>query len=225
MHYVTPNLRQFEKKIFSQFGEDGVIEELVRCLKIKNGSFLEFGIGPPWKMGLEAGLEGNLVHSRSVGWEGVFLDGSDYPHHIGVRREFIHALNINVLYRKHALPDDLDVLSIDVDGQEFWIWMALDYRPKIVITEYNGSFPPDVSVTMPFNPGHYWDCKNNNGASLLAFNKLALSKGYTFVYSNGVNAFFVRDDMIANKSDFVFSDLHVQAHYHPDDPTAVWVQI
>lgn len=216
--YITPNLKIFEKKIHSQFNEDGVILHLAECLGIARGTFFEFGIGPAAGTSIADGLEGNLVTLRERGYTGVFLDGNDYPYEAGVRCEFITALNINVLYQKHGLPDDLDFMSIDVDGQDFWIWMALDYRPKVIIIEYNGSHGIDDSMSVGFDLEFRWDWTNYQGASLMAMNKLATSKSYKLVYSNGVNAIFLRNDLLSNPDDFPYAQVAMGLHpMHGED--------
>ena len=217
MAYIEPNLRLFEKKIYSQLADDGVIEKVSENLGIVKGTFFEFGIGPVWQRPIEEGLEGNFVLLRERGWTGVFLDGSEYPHQYGVRREIITPLNINTLYRKHALPDDLDFMSIDVDGQEFWIWMALQYRPKVVILEYNGGLGPEASVTIQFDVEYVWDGTRYHGSSLRALDKLARSKFYTLVYANGVNAMFIRDDLVSNREDFLFDHIFHDCASHSED--------
>ena len=217
MAHIEPNLMAFEKKVHSQFAEDGVIEKVAADLGVVKGTFFEFGIGPPWQRPAEEGLEGNFVLLRERGWTGVFLDGNAYPPQCGVRRELVTPLNVNALYRKHALPEDLDFLSIDVDGQEFWIWMALQYRPKVAILEYNGSLGPDVSLTIQFDVGHVWDGTRYHGASLRALDKLARSKGYALVYANGVNAMFVRGDCVSNPEDFVFERIFRGFPPHAED--------
>ena len=74
-----------------------------------------------------------------------------------MRKDFITALNINFLYYKHSIPENLDFMSIDVDGQEFWIWMAMQYRPKVMVIEINGGLGIDTSVTIQFDVNHKWD--------------------------------------------------------------------
>jgi hypothetical protein len=225
--YITKNLADFERQQISQFGEDGVIERLAFDIGIDKGTFFEFGIGPRWQSTFEeSGLEGNFVLLRKKGWQGIFLDGNEHPRSAGVSREFITPLNINLLYRKYQLPADLDFMSIDIDGQEFWVWMMLTHRPKVMIVEYNGWHGPDVSVAMKYDPGHVWDQTRYYGASLRALDKLAKAKEYTFVWCNGVNAIFVRDDIISNKSDFVFEDLYKGTSPFGEDPQKrQWVEI
>ena len=90
MPYVTPNLKSFERKEFSQFGEDGITEKILADLEIPNGTFFEFGIGPADGVSFDTmPLEGNFVLLRQNGWKGVFLDGA--PHlssKVGVRKEW-----------------------------------------------------------------------------------------------------------------------------------------
>lgn len=224
--HVEPNLKAFERKVRSQFGEDGIIEKLASCLGITSGTFFEFGIGPAWNTPPDSGLEGNFVLLRQQGWSGVFLDGNDHPARLGVSREFITPLNINHLYKKYNLPDDLDFMSIDIDGQELWVWLSLIPRPKVMIIEYNGTIPADKSLTIPFDVNNVWDKTRYHGASLLALDKIAKAKFYTLVFANGVNAFFVRDDLVSNKNDFRYEDLFVPFAGHAEDlHNRPWVHI
>lgn len=226
MAYIEPNLAAFERKERSQFGEDGVIAKIAECLGITKGTFFEFGIGPAWTRPLEEGMEGNFVRLRQQGWEGVFLDGTAYPPEHGVRQDFVTPLNINAVYRKHGLPDDLDFISIDVDGQEFWIWMALQARPKVVVVEYNGGKGSDLSASIQFDVTHAWDGTTYHGATLRAFEKLAKDKEYTLVWANGVNAAFIRDDLVSNKGDFTLERIFKSYPPHaPDTKERAWVDI
>lgn len=226
MPYIEPNLVDFENRVFSQFGEDGVIEKISSCLGIADGTFFEFGIGYSGHIPGDETLEGNFVLLRQKGWRGVFLDGRAYPRSTGIRNEFITALNINALYKKHGLPDDLDFMSIDVDGQEFWIWMALDFKPKVMIVEYNGGIPKDESRVIKFDLEHIWDQTVYHGSSLKALNKLAISKGYVLVWSNGVNAAFIRADLVSNPADFTFDRIFRSYPAHADDTSnRDWVKV
>jgi hypothetical protein len=227
MFAITKALHEHERKITSQFGEDGVIARIAQDLGIENGSFFEFGIGPEWQHSFEqAGLEGNCVRLRSKGWKGVFADGGALPIEAGVERAFITAFNINEVWDRYDLPVDVDVLSIDVDGQEFWIWLALMKRPKIVVVEYNGSIPAGESRTIQFDLGHVWDGTLYHGASLLALDRLGSAKGYVLVWANGVNCIFVRDDLVANQGDFSFDEIYRAWPAHAPDPrNRVWVGV
>jgi len=224
---LDPDLRPFGRKITSQNDEDGILGYLVGALGLTGGFCVEFGIGPPWGGDLARdGLEGNCRQLLEHGWRGLLMDARAYPPAYGVRHERVTALNINALLRTHDTPASIDVLSIDVDGQEFWIWCNLMARPRIVVIEYNGAFPVDVSVSVPFDLTFAWDGTRYHGASLAALHKLGRSKFYTLVYANGVNAFFVRDDLLANPDAFSLARMYVGLDLHPPDSAdRPWVRI
>lgn len=227
MATITKALHEHEAKVTSQYGEDGVIARLLQDLGLEDGSFFEFGIGPEWQHSFEeVGLEGNCVQLRRLGWEGVFVDGGALPIEAGVERAFITAFTINSIWDRYDLPSDLDVLSIDVDGQEFWIWLALAKRPKIVVIEYNGSIPAHESRTIGFDLNHVWDGTLYHGASLRALFRLGLAKGYVLVWANGVNAIFVREDLVSNPDDFPFDEIYCAWPAHaPDQLARAWVEV
>jgi hypothetical protein len=216
---IPAPLAAFGRKGSSQTNESGFVDALVNAIPVRRRFFVEFGIGPgPDDASYERGLEGNCVDLAGRGWQGLFLDGSDHPEQLGVRKEFITYRNINRVLAKHQVPEDFAIISIDVDGQEYWIWRALKYRPEIAIVEYNTELPADASVTVPCDPGFRWDGTNYHGASLRALYELGLGKGYTLVHGNRVNAFFVRSDLVANREDFVFDRIYERAKIHRDDP-------
>jgi hypothetical protein len=98
------------------------------------------------------------------------------------------------------VPVELDVLSIDVDGNDYWIWRALmAYSPRIVVIEYNAHWPADVRWVQPYDPERTWQGTDNFGASLGALRSLGTEKGYRLVHTEltGTNAFFVRSDLAA----------------------------
>lgn len=133
-------------------------------------------------------------------------------------KEFIKPTEINALFRKYAVPENVDIVSIDIDGQDFWVFMALDYRPTLFILEYNPNFMQlHQKATVPFNERFRWDLTKYYGSSLGALVKLAADKGYKLVYANGVNAFFVRSDFLQNAADFVEESLNVYVDQHGAD--------
>lgn len=222
--YITSDLIPCERKVSSQFGEDGILEQIASDLGIQRGTYFEFGISPG---SFEATtLEGNFVEFQKRGWKGVFLDGAGHLAQYGVRQEFITPLNINRLYQKHGVPPDLDFMSIDIDGQEFWVWMNLQFRPKVMIIEINGGLGPDLSQTIMFDPQFLFDGSTYYGCSYQALSKLAQSKGYTPVWCNGVNVACIRDDLISNRDDFVGKNFHrPYTAYAPDALNRPWVMI
>jgi hypothetical protein len=186
------NLSKFEKKIFSQNGEDGVIEKIFQTIGVKNKYFVEFGV--------EDGAECNTRYLREVlGWTGLMMDGSHENCSINLRKEFITAKNINELLKKYGVPLGFDLLSIDIDYNDFYVWYAIkNYRPRVVVIEFNATHLPEEDKVVIYNPNYMWDFTNYYGASILTLAKLGNLKGYTLVYVDrrGVNLFFIRSDIL-----------------------------
>jgi hypothetical protein len=102
---------------------------------------------------------------------------------------------VATLFRDAGVPEEFALLSIDIDGNDYWVWKALDrFRPKVVVIEYNGFLPPPLSKVIPYDPDFQWSGTRYFGASLCALNKLAAERDYSLVYCErrGVNAFFVQ---------------------------------
>ncbi|PSF39051.1 hypothetical protein C7H19_03085 [Aphanothece hegewaldii CCALA 016] len=220
--YSEPKkLNKYEFKAYSQGGEDGIINEIFRRIGTTNQYFVEFGVG--------VGLENNSALLLTLGWRGLWIEGSEkYCKNIKEKfkyiiknnqltliNNFVDADNIESLFKKANVPEELDLLSIDIDGNDYWIWKAINqYRPRVVIIEYNAAYPPQVSWTIEYNPNHRWDYSNYMGASLLALEKLGIYKGYKLVGCSftGVNAFFVRDDLV---NEHFLEPYTAENHYEP----------
>lgn len=196
-----PGLAGFELKVFSQNGEDGVLAEIYNRIGTDSRVFVEFGVGP--------GREGNCVLLADVyGWSGLFMEGSaqhfealEYKYagvdRVMTRHEIVTAQNIESLLRDANIPSSFDLLSIDIDSNDYWVWQAISaYRPRVVVCEFNGAIDPTRSLTQPYTPGSGWDRTEYFGASLAALRELGLQKDYTLVHTDltGTNAFFVRTD-------------------------------
>ena len=199
------SLRNFERKVFSQHGEDGIIDEIFRRIGEGQRFAVEFGI--------EDGTECNTRYLfEQRGWSGVLLDGSsDYAasarkllegRPVRVLDRFITTENIVSLFEEGGVPPEPDLLSIDVDGNDYWLWQAASkaYRPRVVVIEYNGRWVPPKEWIMPYDPVHRWDGSVYFGASLASFEKLGRELGYRLVGcdSSGGNAFFVREDLVGD---------------------------
>lgn len=207
MATLPVDLAQFGRKVTSQNDEDGVVKAIVDRVPMRR-YFVEFGVHP---------TEGNCLQLIKQDWNGLFLDGGSKVEWI--KREFVSASNIMALLRKYQVPDDFGLLSIDIDGQDLWVWQAIEYKPQLVIIEYNGALPIDKSWSMPYNDKHSWDRTDWYGASLLALSVIGNRKGYTLVYANGVNAFFVRSDAFDNPREFKFANIYRPTplfHRHDD---------
>lgn len=196
-----------ELSVFSQWGEDGLIEYLVSHVPIERPWFVEFGV--------ESYREANtrfLLMNRN--WRGLVIDGSEANVHairsddvswrfeLEARCAFITRDNINALIRDAGFTGDIGLLSVDIDGNDYWVWQALDVvSPRIVVAEYNSLWGPTRAVTVPYDPEFVRGQKHHSnlyyGASLTALVTLARTKGYSLVGGNtaGNNAFFVRDDV------------------------------
>src|SRR5437868_8556770 len=227
MAWIDPHLAAYGSKTHSQNNEDGIISYLISEVPLTSNFFVEFGVGPPASSTIDrSGLECNCRLLLENGWRGLMMDGGTYPPQYNVQREIITALNINVLLAKYRVPTDFDLISIDIDGQDFWVWLGLMAAPKIVVIEYNGNIPSHESRVIPFDVDYRWDCTKWSGASLLALTRLGLGKGYILVYANGVNAFFVRQDLLDNATDFKYENIYVGGNWHDPDPyDRPWVTI
>lgn len=198
------SLNRFERRIafikrpeFSQNGEDGIINAIFGMIGTTNKYFVEFGA--------EDGMQCNTRYLYlKRGWRGLLMDGSYENEAINLRREFITVENIELLFVKYGVPKDIDLLSIDVDGNDYWVWQAIkNYHPRVVVIEYNACFPWKESKTIPYKPSFVWDRTDYYGATLQALNHLGNEKGYTLVAtdSSGTNAFFVMNEFV--KDNFV----------------------
>lgn len=175
------------KHEYSQNGEDGIIEAIFRKIGTTNRYYAEFGG--------EDGLQCNTRYlMKKHGWQGVLFDGKP-PAGSSVHQEFITAENIQDIFRKYKVPQNLDLLSVDIDGNDYWVWKAItDYHPRVVVIEYNSMIPASEKKTIPYNPQFVWDGTDYYGASLGALESLGRQKGYRLIGTDrhGVNAFFVR---------------------------------
>lgn len=208
-------------KVFSQADEDGIIREILERINVGKGFFVEFGVGD--------GLENNTAYLLLKGWKGVWIEGNKkYCQKIGrkfksqisegiltLKNSYISRENILNLFGGLKIPYEFELLSIDIDGNDYWIWDTLiNYKPKIVVIEYNATFHPECKWIMKYNPRHVWRKSNYFGASLKSLEELGTRKGYKLVGCSfsGMNAFFVRDDLIGDKFSGPFS---AENHYEP----------
>jgi hypothetical protein len=193
------DLTPFELGVTSQNGEDGVLAEVLRRTGVRGRWFVEFGAGP--------GEEGNCVLlADALRWRGLFLEAdaaqaarlaSKYAasRRVATRRARVSAETVDDLLAAAGVPPELDVLSIDVDGNDYWIWRALSrFRPTVVVVEYNAALGTDDALVQPYDPDRAWDETDYFGASIRALEELGRDKGYRLVHTDlaGVNAFFVR---------------------------------
>ncbi len=199
------SLADVEFKVYSQWGEDGIIDWLIERVPISAERFIEFGV--------ESYLEANtrfLLKQRN--WKGLVIDRSpDYVqlikadpiswrHDLRATAHFVTRENINALFARDGFTGPIGLLSIDIDGMDYWVWERIDtIEPDIVVCEYNAVFGDIHAITVPHNAdfgrmkAHHSGCYF--GASIGALCHLGALKGYKLVGTNsaGCNAFFVRD--------------------------------
>ncbi|TMJ17511.1 MAG: hypothetical protein E6G92_14460 [Alphaproteobacteria bacterium] len=200
-------LADYEFKVFSQWGEDGIIQHLIANLDIPDRTFVEFGV--------EDFSESNCRFlMMKDNWRGFVIDGSEkniarlrsgsyfWKHDLRAINAFITRENIAELIATSGF-DEIGILSVDIDGVDWHVLAALEHlRPAILIVEYNGVFGPTATVTVPYDAAFFRTSAHHSniyyGASLGAFDWLARRRGYSLVGGNsaGSNAFFVRDDLL-----------------------------
>lgn len=187
---MLSNLTEFESRIHSQGGEDGVLRRIYDCIGTASKTFVEFGAWDGRHLSNTANLRLN------EGWTGLLMEGSDRADGELVKREFVNAENVEALFQEYDVPETFDLLSVDIDGNDYWVWKAIErYTARVVVVEYNILFTQDAATTMAYCADHVWDKTSYHGASLAAFHKLGLEKGYTLVHTDSwaPNAVFVLD--------------------------------
>lgn len=199
--YAGSDLTRYELRVFSQNGEDGVLVEILNRIGVGEHYFVEFGI--------QDGSEGNCVLLADVfGWAGLFIeaDAEDFARlsqkyagtAVATRQELVTADRFEEILTAAGVPAELDVLSIDIDGNDLYVWEALTrFRPRVVVIEYNSGIDPVGPRAQPHDPERGWDGSGAFGSNLAALDVVADRQGYRLAHSDlaGVNAFYVRADL------------------------------
>ena len=204
----SSRLTDHEFKVHSQWGEDGIIQYLLRRVPAARPVFIEFGVQDYTEANTRFLLENN-------NWSGLIFDGSAdaiasvqrdpiyWRYNLKAAQAFITRENINPLIESHGLNGEIGLLSVDIDGVDYFVWDAITVvQPAIVIAEYNARFGPDRAVTVPYDAAFQRNAAHHSniyyGASLAALVGLGKKKGMAFVGANsaGNNAFFVRRDLL-----------------------------
>ena len=215
----SKRLFAFERRVNSQNGEDGVIEEIFKRIGITDRFFIEVGVAD--------GKECNTSYLLSQGWSGCWVDGRDLFRETLANRPdlakaglktvkaYVDRENISGVFKQLGAPAEFDLLSLDVDQNTYYLWEGLkDYRPRLIVIEYNSVAPAHLEWKVEYDPKRTWDGTNRYGASLKSMELLGRSRGYSLVGCdfNGVNAFFVRDDLVGDKFEAPFT---AENHYEP----------
>ena len=222
---IYGSLQEAEFKVFSQFGDDGIIQYLINNVAINVTRFIELGV----EKYTECNTRFLLINNN---WSGLVIDGSPanvnyikkddiyWRYDLNAVAAFVTRDNINQIMVKNNFIGEIGLLSIDLDGNDYWIWESITVvQPTMVILEYNSAFGRDNAVTIPYDPdftrlkahfsGLYW------GASLKAMCLLSQKKGYSFVgsNSNGNNAYFVRTEKIGNLAPVTVTEGYVESRF------------
>jgi hypothetical protein len=218
-------LAEAEFRVFSQFGDDGIIQYVVREADVRAKACVELGVGDY----TEANTRLLLVKD---GWRGLICDCNDralrrvrwdpisWQCDLTIVSSFVTRDNIDGLLADHGFSGEIGLFSIDVDGNDYFVWSALTAaQPTVVVAEYNATFGAELAVSVPYNPrfsrfaahysGLYW------GASLRALDTVARAKGYSLVGCNsaGNNCYFVRNDRLGRLRPVSVDEAFVPARY------------
>jgi hypothetical protein len=218
------DLTSYEMRVFSQNGEDGVLFEILRRIGSQARRFVEIGA--------QAAESNCIALAVLLGWEGTVVEADperaeefrrthSVHGRVVISDSFVTRENVNEIVG----ADPLDVFSLDIDGNDYWVWQALDgVAPRVVIVEYNAKLDPKRSLVQPYDPLWVWQRDDAFGASRSAMVQLGAAKGYQLVHAetSGANLFFVRDDLVADH--FLSADevivrtpnYYLTATSHPD---------
>jgi len=212
-------------QVYSQYGQDGIIDEIFRRIGKGSRRFVEIGTAP---------LENNTGFLLLQGWSGLWIDAAlpsneEMPPGVQERiqagclrceRRFVNKENMVPLLREQGFDQDLDFLGVDVDRNTYYILEpCLELRPRVLAVEYNAQLPPAIDWVVPYDPEAVWDKTRNYGASLKALERLVADSGYALVGCelSGTDAFFVREDLLGD-------------HFHPPftaehhwEPARFWI--
>lgn len=205
----SDNILDYDFRVFSQWGDDGIIQYIINKIKNITPSFIEFGV----ENYTEANTRFLLMNNN---WKGLIMDGSEsnmdfvrqsslfWQYDLTVKTAFITAENINKLIQEAGFGGQIGILHIDIDGNDYWVWKKIDVvQPQVVIMEYNSVFGIEKAWTTPYQENFFRTKAHYSnlyfGASLLALCDLAKQKGYEFIGTNlnSNNAYFVQKDLAA----------------------------
>jgi hypothetical protein len=224
-HDTYNGIHAAEFRVFSQFGDDGIIQYIIHNAEIDEEKFVEFGVEDY----SESNTRFLLMNNN---WKGLVIDASAenieqikrqqyyWKHDLTAVHSWIDRENINAVIHDNGFSGSLGLLNIDVDGNDYWIWESIDaVQPAIVIVEYNSIFGDRRAITIPYDRTfHRTKAHYSNlywGASLAALCSLGETKHYAFVGSNsaGNNAYFIRKDKLGSIRPSSVQDGYVNSRY------------
>jgi hypothetical protein len=220
-------LERFGFSAGSQNDEDGILTEIFRRIGCPHRTFFEFGVGN--------GLQNCTVYFLLAGWRGGWVEVNPSKFDF-INRKFsfyiassaLHVTdqpvtpeNVDQIASDLGVATDLDLLSIDIDGNDYYIFEAMNIKPRVIVAEYNGLFPPPFRIVQAYDPDYRYSPDSYTGCSLQSLVDLASRKGYRLVGTNlsGLNAFFVRGDLFSAN---LFVDAEPLLLYNPARHQLAW---
>ena len=205
-------------KMYAQFGEEAIFDYIFKHIGNNNKYIVDFGAGT-----LSSGLS-NSRYLIESGWNGLLMDGNPAEENEIIKKEFITAENIVSLLSQYNVPEGFDLLSIDIDGNDFWVLKEIlksKYSPRVIINEFNGCLQERVLQVMKYNPNHSWGSNDYYGASFEAFKTLLNQAGYTLVHEVATtNMIFIKSDIVGENNMPV---TYNKTQYHAHSPNREWV--
>ena len=198
------------ENIYSQYGTECIIKNIFEKIGLVHKSLVDLGAGDGMY------LSNTRIFVES-GWNACLIDGNGTGEN-GVKKAFITRENILSLIE--GTPNEFDLLSIDLDGNDIYILEEIltHYSPRLIVSEVNGSINPEKSLTIPYNAAHEWENDNHYGYSLAARHKLAQKFGYTIICNHlNLNLFYLRNDILFGR--------HLnfkQGVTHPINKNKIW---
>ncbi|MFL5788524.1 MAG: hypothetical protein ACJ748_10765 [Flavisolibacter sp.] len=222
---ILKDISKAEFQVFSQWGDDGIINFLVNYLEIKEKTFIEFGV----ENYTECNTRFLLINDN---WSGLIIDGSKenidsvkkeniyWKYDLKAIASFVTAENIDQIITDNGIAGQIGILHIDIDGNDYWVWKSIKtVDPIIVIVEYNSIFGYENPWTIPYDAAFVRGEKHYSnlyyGTSLLSLCDLAQAKGYSFIgcNSNGNNAYFVKNDQLNKLRTYTSKEGYVQSKF------------
>lgn len=219
------SMKEAEFKVFSQFGDDGIIQFLLKVIQPSVDTFVEFGV----ENYEESNTRFLLMHDN---WRGLVIDGSQehinfiksspyfWRYDITAVQSFITADNINQILADNGFAGKIGLLSIDIDGNDYWVWQAITVTDAdIVIAEYNSLFGAERAITVPYDPNFIRSQAHYShlyfGSSLTALCDMAQLKGYAFIGCNqaGNNAYFVKKNLLGSMNTLSVGEGYREARF------------
>jgi hypothetical protein len=219
MGWIKEIGKQEQKIKYSQNGEEYRLEYIFENIGTTNKVFVDIGAWNGEHLS-------NTKLFREKGWLGVLIDGNRYP---GIYHSFVTQENIIETFSKFFVPKEFDLLSIDIDGNDYWILKEIlrHHRPRVIVSEFNSEFPPTESKTIAYNPNfvfgyHHGKPDDYYGYTYGAGQKLARAFGYTIVYQQSdLNLFYLRNDLVIEEPEFEVKEYR---HWNVKSDK-IWIEI